>query len=117
MGRVREGLRAGLAEVDDRLLSELAARGVVRQPLHLLAQPVRVQRLHGLRDPGVQRSLALPEEAVVGDLADPIVGEVEPLADAVQDAAPHQLLQRLRGVVLLETRRALEGAESRTRVR
>ena len=76
-----------------RLLSELAARGVVRQPFHLLGQPVRVQRLHGIRDPGVQRPLALPEKATVGDLADPIVGEVEPLADAVQDTTPHQLLQ------------------------
>ena len=117
MRRVRKRLRAGLAEVCHRLLSELAARGVVREPLHLLGQPVRVQRLHGVRDPGVQRPPALPEQTAVGDLADPVVGEVEPLADAVQDAAPHQLLQRLRGFVLLETRRALEERESRTRVR
>ena len=108
MGRVRERLRAGLAEVDHRLLSELAARGMVREPLHLLAQPVRVERLHGIRDPGVQRPLALPEKAAVGDLADPVVGEVEPLTDIVQDPAPHQLLQRLRGFMLLETRRAPE---------
>ena len=93
MGRVRECLRAGLAEVSHRLVSELAARGVVREPFHLLGQPVRVQRFHGIRDPRVQHPLALPEKAAVGDLANPIVGEVEPLADAVQDTAPHQLLQ------------------------
>lgn len=36
------------------------------------------------------------------------MGEVEPLADAVQNTAPHELLQRLRGVMLLEARRATE---------
>ena len=69
------------------------------------------------RDPGVQRPLALPEQAIVGDLADPIVGEVESLADAVQDTAPHQLLQRLRGFILLEARRAAKERETRTPVR
>ena len=93
MSRIRKCLRAGLAEVSRRLLSELAAGGVVRQPLHLVGEPVRVQRLDGIRDPGVQCPLPLAEKVTVGDLADPIVGEIEPLANAVQDTAPHQLLQ------------------------
>src|SRR6266542_4264348 len=35
VGRVRECLHPGLAEVSHRLVSELAARGVVREPFHL----------------------------------------------------------------------------------
>ena len=83
----------GLAEVGHRLFSELAARGVVREPFHVLGHPVRVERLYGIRDPSVQHPAALPEKVTVGDLTDPIVGEVEPFTNIVQDTAPHQLLQ------------------------
>ena len=83
----------GRAEVGHRLFSELAARGVVREPFHVLGHPVRVERLYRIRDPGVQHAATLPENVAIGDLTDPIVSEVEPLANIVQDTAPHQFLQ------------------------
>ncbi len=66
--RVGERLGTGLPEVSDRLLPHLAADGMVSQALDLLGEPIGVQRLDGLDDPGMQRAPTLLEHARVGDL-------------------------------------------------
>ena len=40
-GRARDRLGAGLAEIDHRLLPQLAPQGVVGEPLDVLGEPVR----------------------------------------------------------------------------
>src|SRR5215813_14915274 len=61
-------LGAGLTEVEDRLLPYLTSHGVVRQPLDVLGQPVRIAAFDGADDAGVQRLPPLLEQGAVGDL-------------------------------------------------
>ena len=68
VGRAAERLGAGLAEIGDRLLPHLAAERVVREPLDVLGEPVGVEPLDGLDDPGVEGAPPLLEQAAVGDL-------------------------------------------------
>ena len=67
-GRSIGGLGAGLSEVADRLVPDMALEGVVRQPVDVFFEAIRVERLHHRQDPGVERALALGE-ARVGDFA------------------------------------------------
>ncbi len=76
MSRARGGLGAGLARVLDRLLPELSSRGVMGEPTDVFEQAVRVARLDGEDDAGVEPPAALRSEALVGDL----VGERVPEA-------------------------------------
>jgi hypothetical protein len=68
VGRACEGLGAGLTEVGNRLLPQLAPDGVVGQPLDLFGWALGVKRLDGVDDPGVERAPAVLEHASVGDL-------------------------------------------------
>ena len=68
IGRARRRLLAGLSGVGDGLLPDLAAQGVVGQPLDVLVQAVAVRRSIAVDDPGVQRLAALLEQAAVRDL-------------------------------------------------
>ena len=68
VGRARHRLRAGLAEIGDGLLPHLAPERVVGQALDVLGEPVGVEALDGLDDPGVERAPALLEQAAVGHL-------------------------------------------------
>ena len=61
----RERLGAGLTEIADGLLPQLAPHRVVGEPLDLLGQPVGIERLDGLDDAGVERAPALLEQAPV----------------------------------------------------
>ena len=67
-GRAVERPDPRLPAVLDRLVPHLPAKRVVRQPLHLFTQPVRVEPLHRRHDLGVKLATAVLEQAPVGDL-------------------------------------------------
>ena len=67
VGRSRQCLGAGLTEVRDRLLPQLAPHGMVGQPLDVLGQPVRIAAFDGADDPGVQGLAPVLEQGAVGD--------------------------------------------------
>jgi len=73
---------------------------------------VRVQYLQRVAHGGVERPSPGLEQPVVHDAADPLVGEVEAVADRVHDPTPHEFLQTLRRLrrrdpgALLEQREA-----------
>jgi hypothetical protein len=54
VGRAGESLGTRLPEVSDRLLPHLAPEGVVSQALDLLGQPIGVERLDRLYNPGME---------------------------------------------------------------
>ena len=58
----------GLAEIGDRLLPQLAAQGVMGQPLDLLGEPVGREPLDRLDDAGVEGAPPVLEQAPVGHL-------------------------------------------------
>ena len=64
------GRRLGtrLAEVGHRLVSQLRPQRVVGQPLDVLVQPIAVEPLDRVHDPGVQSASALLEQAAVRHL-------------------------------------------------
>jgi hypothetical protein len=68
VSRSSEGLGAGLPEVRDRLLPHFAPKGMVSQALDLFCQPIRVEHLDGLHNPGMEFAAALLEQAPVSDL-------------------------------------------------
>ena len=70
-----------------------------------------VEIFERLRHPDVQPLPSRMQQLVVHDLANPLVGEVELFAEAVQHAAAHQLFDALGGVPFVEPRRALEERE------
>jgi hypothetical protein len=59
----------------------------------------------------MQRAAMGRPQREVGDLPDPVVGEVEALARRVQHAPPDQLLETLGGVVVGEAGRAVQELE------
>src|SRR2546430_1656377 len=61
-------LVAGLSEILHRLLSQLAPKGVMAEPLDLLAQAIPVERLDCRDDPRVKLAATLLQQAPVGDL-------------------------------------------------
>src|SRR5262245_46105469 len=72
---------------------------------------VTMQRLERLGYTSMQQSAAWRKELAVSALANPLVGEVEALAEPVKDPPPHQLLHRLSGFVFPEARCALHQRE------
>src|SRR5262249_41670928 len=68
VGRAPEGLSARLAEVCDRLFPSLTPDGVVCEPLDVLGEAFRVERLDRLADADVEGSPAVVQEALVGHL-------------------------------------------------
>ena len=102
VGGQPHGAGSGLAEVDQRFVPCLPGtvvsgqRRVVRLP---------ISRVKRFENPGHERMEGLAvrlENPVVGDLTNPLVGEVEPLAEAVQYAPPHQLFHTLGAIALVE---------------
>ena len=50
------------------MLPELAPHGMVGQPLDVLGQPIRIERVDGADDAGVEGPASLLERGTVGDL-------------------------------------------------
>ena len=69
VGRARECLRGRLPQVTGRPIPELGVAGVMGEPLHVLAQPLGIEALEGLHDPGMELALLFPQQRVVGDPA------------------------------------------------
>ena len=53
---MREGLHARLAEIACRSIPALATAGMMGESLDVLAEPVGIEMLDGVHDPGVQRA-------------------------------------------------------------
>ena len=111
IGGQPHGPGPGLAEADQRLLPHLA-RAVVPGQRRVVPLGIGgVEILEGLRHQDVQPFPPRMDELVVHDLANPLVGEVELLAEALQHAPAHQLLHSLGGVPFVEPGRPLEERE------
>jgi hypothetical protein len=108
VGRAGERLRARPGERGGRAVPH-AARVIVRADHRGVR--VGVDRLERLGRAPVQEPAAGREQRALGDLADALVGELQPLVDDPQDAAPHQLLDALGGLRLVEAGRALQEHE------
>jgi len=76
---------------------------VVGQRLPKVGQAIGIERFDRLGDPVVEALAAPRRELAVGDFADSIVGEVETLAHAGEEASSNELLHSLRGRVVIET--------------
>ena len=70
-----------------------------------------VQPFQGARRRFVQSPAIGGQQSFAGDLADPLVREVEPLADHVKDPAGHELVDALGGVRRAQFRRPLQERE------
>ena len=114
VGGPRHGPEPGLAEIDDRLLPQLAAQGVVGQPLGLLGDALGREPLDGLGDAGVQGAPPLVEQAPVRDF----VGE-RVLERVLEVRKEPGLVEELRGLEVrqlgahLVLRRVGNGQEQR----
>src|SRR5215470_1321047 len=92
----------GLGEIGHGLLAQLATHGVICELLNMLTETIRVARLdrvgHGIdvlerrNHEGVEYSAARGEKPAVGHLAEPIMGEIKSLADAVKNVRAHERL-------------------------
>src|SRR6266567_1629150 len=87
-----ERLQAGLPEVGEGLVPDLASEGVLGQPLDVLAQPTGIELLDGLDDSGVEGAAARLEQASIRDLVRQRV--LEGVLDVGEEA---RLVQELRG--------------------
>jgi len=68
MGRTGQRLVARLAEVSDRLVPHLTAQGMVRQPFHLVGEPVRLALFEGRHNTAMEQALPLAQQPPVGHL-------------------------------------------------
>ena len=59
-------LESGLPQIVHRLLPQLAAEGVMGEPLDVLDEAIRVKRLDRAGDPRVQIAAPLSQEAAIG---------------------------------------------------
>jgi hypothetical protein len=103
---------AGLAQVEQRLVPNLAAEGVVGKQLHVLGEPVSEARFDGPRDLGVERPPPLHKQTAVGDLVgqgmlEGILGFVEE-ASLVQEFGRSETGESERDPVLIDAAHALE---------
>src|SRR5262249_47982829 len=71
VGRAPDGFGAGLTEVADGVLPQFALDGVVREPLDVLGEVLRIERLDPLPEATGERWWAGGREVSVG----PLVGE------------------------------------------
>lgn len=95
-------------------LPEVGGLGVVvAELIGDLVQVVAVQRLQRVADGGMEDSALGWQQALVSHEPDPVVAEVQPIADGVQDAAPDQLLDGISGLALAEAARAREKGEGK----
>ncbi len=84
-------------EIGHGLVGDVASDSVAGQSLDLIAQPIGVQPLDGLDDPGVQRAPAVCEEAAVGYL----VGQ-RVLEGVLEGGKEGGLVEELRGLKPVE---------------
>jgi hypothetical protein len=77
----------------------------------MLGEAVDEELLDGRDDGGMQRAAMGRQQREVGDLPDPVVGEIEALARRVQHPPPDQLLETLGGVMVGEAGRAVKELE------
>ena len=66
-GRASRRFLTGLVKIFHRLFPQLAAQRVVRQPLNLFGEAIRIQFLDRFHDPRMKRAAALLEQASVCD--------------------------------------------------
>ena len=75
VGGMSERLRARLAEIACRSIPALTTAGMMGESLDVLAQPVGIEMLDGVHDPGMERGARLSQQRVVGNLASQAVPE------------------------------------------
>lgn len=107
----RHGVSAGLAERRHRLVPGAGLPMVTSQRQRVRITVGGEEGLDRLRDTTVKELAAGWQHRVVRDFTDPVVREVEPLAQAMQDAPAHQLLDPGRSLFFGEPRRPLEQRE------
>src|SRR5262249_44036773 len=111
IARPRHGPEPRLTEIRDRVLPLLSLEGVIGQPFNVISQVVGMHRFDRLADPPVEELPPGRKELAVHHGADPVVREVEALANALEHAPPDQLLDSLRGHLLGQPTRALQKSE------
>lgn len=100
------------SQVGDGLVGHPCLCVVMGELVRDLLQAVGVEALEGGADGGVQGLAPGRQQALVGHVPDPIVGECEMLAGHVEHAPPHQLLHAGRGLVRVEPGRPLGQREA-----
>ena len=108
---------SGLPEIGHSLFAQLAAHGVIRELLNMLAEAILLHRLdrvgyaihllEGSNHAGVEEPAARGQQPAVGHLAEPVMGEIKSLADAVKDVRSHQRLHSGGSVRFANVSRAL----------
>ncbi len=112
MSGARSRLVTGLAQVEQRLVPDLAAESMVGKQLHVLGEPVSQARFDGPHDLGVERPPPLHKQTTVGDLVGQ--GVLERVLGVGEEASLVQELGRLetgeseRDPVLIDAAHALE---------
>lgn len=105
------GLLGEAREVLDGLLGVVRARVVIRETVVDRPERSLVQRLQRLAERRVQGLPAGSEKTGLRDPANPVMPEIEPLADPVEHAMPDELLQPLGSVRARKPARALDQRE------
>ena len=118
VGPPRHGPEPRLTEIGDRLLPQLPAQGVMRQPFCLLGHVLGREPLDGLSDAGVQGALPVVEQPLVCHLVSECV-----LERVLEVRKEPGLVEELRGLEVrqlgahLVLRRVGDGQEQRQRAR
>src|SRR5262245_37084506 len=63
-----EGPLAGSPQIDDRFVPDLSTKGVMGETIDVLGESLRVDSLDGLDDTGVEHTLSVLENTLIGDL-------------------------------------------------
>lgn len=98
-------------EIRDRFLGLARSQEVLAELIGHVVESIPVSRLEGEGHRAVEQGATRRQQALVDDLADAIVVEVESLAHGVQDAPTDELLDRVGGVHLVEARDLVEKPE------
>src|SRR5262245_60651168 len=102
---------AGTFQVGDRFVPQGTLLAVSAQGDVVGSKVTRVERLHGVGDRSVQEPAARCEQALIGDLADAVVREVQPFVHRMQNVAGHQFLDRRSGLPSIRFRGPIEQRE------
>src|SRR5262249_28211033 len=97
------------SEILHRLVPHLGVLEVDTEAAVVALDPSRT--LQRLADTTMEQATARTEQARVGDVADALMGERERLANLVEDAAAHELLQGARRARFSEVTGTLEKGE------
>ena len=80
-----------MAQVSHRAIPDLGAPIVPTERQGVRLEVLRMERLDRLGDAAMDQPSPRRQDPGVGGVPDPVVREIEPLADAVQDATTHEL--------------------------